>query len=130
MRLWTYADYEGPDQTAHLCSLLRASLSANRITDYYRMYEKRVDPDDTLRMLEDTFWLHVTHIMYVQYQINFYRLIWPFFDPFLLQILKLTQGRQYVVFSLARGLISHRRFRSSCIPYHLQEKRATYIKEI
>ena len=36
------ADSQGPDQTARLRSLIRPSLSANRIIGYYRMYEWRV----------------------------------------------------------------------------------------
>ena len=35
------ADSEGPEQSAHLLSLIRAFLSANIIIGYYRMYEWR-----------------------------------------------------------------------------------------
>ena len=39
--LRAYADSEGPDQTAHPRSLIRAFPVANRIIGYYRKYDWR-----------------------------------------------------------------------------------------
>ena len=51
--LWAYADSKDPDQTAHMRSLIRAFLSANRITEYYRMYEWRAKPQMILAHAQD-----------------------------------------------------------------------------
>ena len=59
MCLQAYADSEGPNQPTHLRSLIRPSLSANRIIGSYRIFNGEQNPRGNFARKQGDLNLHI-----------------------------------------------------------------------